>query len=126
MEDPLPCTAIISKGHRKGSECGRPYVAISDEPFCKLHASKLANQETCEIILVKGKRKNRSCNRKAITVTKDGTHLCKLHHEMELKRPYNPYTEHEYAITQVDEGSLVYSKGSLQLDGLHPKLAVSM
>ena len=122
--DPTPstCTAILTKGLRRGSQCGRQFTPDDDETFCKLHVVKTVQIELCQVLLVKGKRKNQSCNRKAVAALKDHTLLCKLHCDLEVKRPYNPYIHHEYELTLLDDERVYSDNGSLLLSRLHPTL----
>ena len=76
----------------------------------------------CAVILVKGERKNQACNRKSIVVNSDGTRLCRLHHNMELKRPHNPYVDNEYPL-RLENGAVECEQGSVQMSLLHPSLA---
>lgn len=103
------CHAILSKGKRKGEQCNRRTFSIEhDELFCKLHTAKPTEQNTCSMILLKGKRKNHTCNRKVVT----GSDLCKIHHDIELKKPYNPYVDQEFPIEFTEDGITSSSSAS--------------
>lgn len=84
------CTAILTKGKRKGLPCNRK-INIEGCIHCKFHTNKSVDVELCTVILTKGERKNKPCNRKVV----EGEKLCKRHMALEAKRPYNPYVEKE-------------------------------
>jgi hypothetical protein len=44
----------------------------------------------CQILIIKGVKKNKKCGK--LLYHDD---LCKVHYTNELKRPYNPYIDHE-------------------------------
>ena len=114
MSHPL-CTAILSKGKRKGQLCNRRILQEND-PFCKFHLGKSTENELCTIILTKGERKNQPCNRKII----ENSTMCKIHAALEEKRPYNPYIDKE--TDAVVKKGIVRSKfGSMDVSRLHPE-----
>lgn len=121
MEQYKICTVILTKGQRKGQPCNRPLQG--NEAHCKLHDVRAEDYAACSMMLVKGDRKNLTCGRKVTAVNTEGYGLCKLHYDLELKKPYNPYKESEYPFFFIDDGKrLSCISGELAVSELHPQL----
>lgn len=100
----IKCNAIILKGSRKGELCnkkirnntqaqdGIPSISsVESDPMnfkCKLHVST----KKCSVLLVRGPRKNLLCNKNVFI---DSDVYCKKHYFVEIKRPFNPYSNNE-------------------------------
>lgn len=101
------CLVILSKGKRKGLECDRKIIQDC-ENFCKFHLGKSTTLNFCNVILTKGERKNQTCNRKVVEILDiDGNiinqneTLCKIHKNLEDKRPFNPFVDNEIEIVSL-------------------------
>ncbi len=127
------CPMILSKGKRKGQECGRNFPSVSNG-YCKFHLAKTEAPRTCSMVLIKGLRKTLTCNRRATSLDHD---LCHMHWLIELNRPKNPYIEHEKDIEiiklitkedRAESSESTVSVGStvIELMQLNPRLSASI
>jgi hypothetical protein len=110
------CPLVLTKGKRKGLSCNRK-ILVKEEKYCKFHQEKTEDKSTsCTVILTKGERKNQSCNRKII----EGGKLCKIHQNLEDKRPYNPYIEKESDV--IINKKAISNLGELDMNKMHPRI----
>ena len=119
----LVCSAVLTKGTRKGLECGRK-KNDPNELYCKNHADRLAEGRRCTEIVTKGERKNQTCNRKVVSFNEDNN-LCKIHNNAKTNLPYNPYVKCEKEVF-LRNNMLISDLGSIDMKDISESMVESI